>query len=62
MEITVNEFNRLPIKQQNTILFENTEQIKCMMTNYKFHQKVQYGWLFGITSIGTFLAKLMWGN
>lgn len=61
MNITVKEFNRLPVKQQNTILFENTEEIKCMMANYKFYQKIVYGWLVGITAIGGFLAQKIWG-
>jgi hypothetical protein len=33
-----------------------------MVAGYRYHQKIQYGWLFGITAIGTFLAKLMWSN
>ena len=43
-EITIdlNQFKKLPTSQQRAVLFRNTEQIKLMVSNFRFHQKVQY--------------------
>lgn len=43
------EFEKLPTKQQLSLLYENTEELKKMVGAYKFTQKVQYGWLYGLT-------------
>jgi hypothetical protein len=67
-ELTISEaqFNKLPMKQQNKIIFKNTEQLKTMINNYnnilddyKFHQRIQYAMLAVLASvlgIGKFLG------
>lgn len=49
LSIKPTEFKRLPIKEQNTILYENTEELKRMMDAYKFRQKIQWAWLGALT-------------
>lgn len=50
LNITVREFQILPVKKQNTILFENTEQLKQMVQGYKYQQKIQWAVIFGIAA------------
>jgi len=35
-------FSKLPQRQQLVLLYENTEQLKKMIANYKFNQKIQW--------------------
>lgn len=58
LSITVNEFQRLPVKQQNTILFENTEEIKSRLNSIGYHRKVQYAWLSALTT--GFVSAFWW--
>lgn len=51
LSIGIKEFQKLPQKEQLTILYENTEQLKCMMQGYRFQMKVQYVWLGLLTTI-----------
>lgn len=56
LNITVKEFQRLPVKEQNTILFENTEQLKKMVSTYIIQQRISYGWLATLSAVGTWMA------
>lgn len=49
LNIGIKEFHKLPQKEQLTILYENTEQLKNMVRGYKLQLKVQYIWLFVLT-------------
>ena len=42
LNIKISEFKSLPQKQQLTILYENTEILKRMISKYKFNQKIQW--------------------
>lgn len=57
-ELVINksEFLLMPIKQQNLILFENTEELKKMIKVYKFNQKIQYA-LIAFLFIGMGFGK-----
>lgn len=54
------DFMALPVKQQNAVLFENTETIKRMINNYKLNQKIIFAWLSAITAVGTFILVNLW--
>lgn len=56
IEIDENTFKRLPVKQQNLVLFRNTEQLKSMIQGYRFQNKIMYGWLSGLSALGTWVA------
>lgn len=58
LNINMEEFKRLPQKQQLALVFENTEVLKSMVSSYKFNQKIQYTWLFVLT-IGLGLSKFL---
>ena len=60
LSITKKEFLDLPTKQQNAILFENTEQIKRMVKSYVVQQRINFGWLTGLTAIGSWLVTIVW--
>lgn len=67
-DLTISEaqFNKMPIRQQNKVIFKNTEQLKSMINNYNdrldnftFHQRIQYVSLVALASIlgvGKFLG------
>jgi hypothetical protein len=56
LNITEDEFMKLPVKQQNAILYQNTELIKKMIGGYRFQQRIVIGWLSGFTVLGGYLA------
>lgn len=61
LSINKEEFLKLPIKEQNLILFENTECLKLMIRGYKFQMKLQYLWLGLLTilmGMGKYLSFL----
>ena len=61
VSISVDEFKRLPVKQQNTILFENTETIKEWMGFRKVREAVQEGSIaILMVGIGVLLKKVFW--
>ena len=43
LNIDSTEFKKLKTKQQLTILYENTEELKSMISSYKLQQKLQWG-------------------
>lgn len=47
LNINLKEFEKLPSKKQMSLLFENTEQLKVMIGNYKTEIKA-HRWGFGI--------------
>lgn len=62
LHIGIDEFSALPQKQQITTLFQNQsdmrnevnirlERIEKLIKGYKLHQKLQYGWLMGLTAL-----------
>lgn len=51
LNIDIGAFKKLPTKQQMVILYENTEELKSMISGYKFHQKVQYLWLGALSAL-----------
>lgn len=62
--ISSDEFLRLPRKQQFKVLYENQvvsfgqqEDILKSVKGYRFHQKVQYPWLLGLTGAAIFIIK-----
>ena len=60
ISLTESEFLALPIKQQNTVLFQNVQEIKVLVSGWKFRQKLVISWLASITAIGTyFVIKLI---
>lgn len=64
--ITEAQFNKLPVKEQNKIIYRNTEDLKRMVGNYNarldtftVHQKIQYfliGALASIAGVARFLG------
>jgi predicted amidophosphoribosyltransferase len=61
LNITPNDFERLPQKHQMRVLFENTEELKRMVHTYKFHQKIQYLWIMALTfalGLGKFVGLI----
>ena len=48
-------FISLTTKKQLLVLFQHAKK----GSNYKFHQKIQYYWLIGLTGIGAFLGALI---
>lgn len=57
LNIRKEEFVKMPPKQQNLILFENTEQIKGLLKSDLFHRKIQYVWLSSLTAGIVWAAK-----
>ncbi len=51
LNITEHEFVELTAKQQNLILFKNLRKIRKEDKDSKFHRKVQYIWLLGLSGI-----------
>lgn len=61
LSIANKEFESLPIKQQVSLLYQNTEDIKEMLIGFKFQQKIQWvaiGILFIIAGFGKYLGVL----
>lgn len=59
LNIDADGFKKLPVKQQMSVLYENTEEIRQILLGYKFQQKVQWaaiGALFLIVGAGKFLG------
>ncbi len=50
LSIDEKSFKSLPQKEQLLILYQNTEELKNMISGYKFQMKLQYVWL-GVLSI-----------
>jgi len=42
LSIDIEQFRKLPIKQQLSLLYENTETLKLMINGFKFQQKLQW--------------------
>lgn len=58
LDIDLGSFKSLPAKEQNTILYDNLQQVKKLMGAYKFQQKVQWT-LIGLISAGVvFLIQI----
>lgn len=47
LSIEEEQFQKLRQKEQLLLVFKNTEELKKMITKYRFHQKIQY-FLFSI--------------
>jgi hypothetical protein len=45
ISISLHEFKKLNLKEQNSILFKNTEELKNLIRGYKYQIKVGYIWL-----------------
>lgn len=60
LDISEESFRKLPAKEQNTIIFKNTQEMKSQLNNhmqsFKFHKKITYTTLSFIT--GGFLLLL----
>ena len=52
LNIDITGFEKLASKQKLTVLYQNTEQLKRMIQNYKFNQKVQYILIASLFIIG----------
>jgi len=58
LDISENQFLKLPSREQNVILYKNIREIRISVKSYKFQQKLQYAWLAALTvAIG--LSKFM---
>lgn len=58
LNIEGKEFDKLPIKQQLRILYDNTEELKYLIKGFKFQQKIQWsaiGILFIIGGLSKYL-------
>lgn len=49
IQINKEEFMKMPVKEQNLVLFNNTEELKELVRGYRFHQRIQYVWLAVLT-------------
>ena len=72
LTINLKEFEKLPNKKQMSVLFENTEQLKFMVTQAKeltmnhekdniFHRKITYSSIFSLAilfGLGKFVGVL----
>lgn len=58
LDITEGAFNKLPVKQQNCIMFKNLTLIRVGVGHYKFNQTIQYVWL-GILTLAFGLSKFL---
>jgi hypothetical protein len=56
LSIQLDEFQRLPQKQQMALLYENTERILTRLNSYSVRQKLVMWWIGVITAIGSFLG------
>ena len=54
--ISESDFLDLPIKKQNAVLFQNVQEIKFLVSGWRFRQKLVISWLGGLTAIGSYLA------
>ena len=61
LSLSKDDFLKLPVKEQNGVLFDNTEklytqgtEIKEMIEGSKFHRKIQYSWLAVLTIVAGF--------
>lgn len=74
LELSFEEFQKLKnVHQKLDILYKNEEkervlsvkqfdELKALISGYKSQQKIIWGWLVGITSIGSFLAIKLWSH
>ena len=53
LNINLKEFERLPARKQMSLLFENTEQLKLMISTYKTELKIHRWGFVGILFIIT---------
>ena len=59
LSIDIEQFRKLPTKQQLSLLYENTETLKKMIGGYKFQQKMQWvaiSILFILGGLGKFIG------
>jgi len=57
LTLTIKEFGSLPQKQQMACLYENQVKTLTAIKGYKFNQKIQWGWLTGLTAGMFFIIK-----
>ena len=60
--MSLQEFESLPKAKQLSCLYENQVMTLREIKKYKFHQKIQYPWLAGITMTLFFVIKTFVGN
>ncbi len=52
-------FTSLPTSDQRLVLFQNLRELRSEVKKYKFHQKIQYYWVLGLTAVGAFYGTLL---
>lgn len=52
LDISIDQFAKLPTKEQNVILYQNVQEIKCIMKSYRIRQWMQWG-LIALIGTGT---------
>jgi len=49
LDIGLTEFKRMKSIDRDTLIYNNLVHIREKTTDYKFHKKIQYVWLFILT-------------
>ena len=57
LSMSLDEFEALPSKKQLSCLYENQCKTLLEVKGHRFHQKVQYPWLAGLTGAVIFIIK-----
>ena len=42
LNVTIDQFKKLPNKDQMAVLYKNTEELKVLISGFKFQQKAQW--------------------
>ena len=61
LKIESTDFDKLPQKQQLRVLYDNTEELKDMVSGFKFQQKLQWAAiaiLFILTGFSKYLGVI----
>ena len=59
IDIDETQFAKLPVKEQNKILYSNLREIKIMIKSYRFQQRIQWIGLGLLISVGAYLFKII---
>lgn len=60
LAITSKEFDRLPRKQKDMVIFHNLEYIRTRVKTWNLKVNIQYGWLVALTlAIGWIIQTLI---
>lgn len=62
LTLGIDEFKRLPTKEQLTVLYENQVQTMHLIKSYRFKQYIQWAWLSSISAVNIWFLDLYLSN